>query len=130
MPQRPKRPCKRPGCPALVDPSTGSYCAQHAHYKQQDTRSRFDMLDRKKTAETKSFYSSAEWTLTSKYHRQKEPLCRRCKENGKIVVGELVHHNPPLEQLIKNGMNPFDHAVLETLCTSCHQKELRNKTTS
>jgi 5-methylcytosine-specific restriction enzyme A len=127
MPPRPKRPCKKPGCPALVNPDEGQYCPKHLPMQQRDTRSRFDALDRRKTAETKAFYSSAQWTLTSKMHRQKEPLCRRCKKNGYVVQGELVHHNPPLEELLKTGGNPFSDDNLETLCTSCHQRELRAK---
>ena len=67
------------------------------------------------------------WTLASKRHRAKEPLCRQCKREGIISKGELVHHNPPLDELKARGLNPLDDKYLETLCFNCHQKELRRK---
>ena len=65
--------------------------------------------------------------LASKRHRAKEPLCRQCKREGIISKGELVHHNPPLDELKARGLNPLDDKYLETLCFNCHQKELRRK---
>lgn len=125
MPPRPKRPCKKLGCPKLADPSVSPYCPDHINlYKPNE---RFETISRRKTEEQKSFYSSAQWTLTSKMHRANEPLCRRCKQAGFIVVADLVHHNPPLEILLKTGCNPFNEKNLESLCTPCHQKELRAK---
>lgn len=119
MPQRAKSMCKKPGCPALLDKP--GYC--EAHINLASLRS----LDKKKTPEQKSFYSSYAWTLASKQHRAREPLCRQCKSEGIVSKGELVHHNPPLDELKARGLNPLDDKYLETLCFNCHQKELRAK---
>lgn len=110
--------CKKTGCNKLLQ--SPGYCENHQPVKVN----RFENLDKKKTPEQRKFYSSARWTEVSKRHRQNEPLCRRCKKNGRVVKGDLVHHNPPLEELLSQGRSPYDDSVLETLCTSCHQKEL------
>ena len=117
--------CKKQGCNNLV--RGYGYCDEHKHIPEQTQREAWDRLDAKKTPEQKSFYNSHLWHRASRRHRKKEPLCRRCKKNGKIVIGVLVHHNPPLEELKERGLNPYLDDYLETLCFSCHQKELRNK---
>jgi 5-methylcytosine-specific restriction protein A len=114
------RPCKQPGCPNLVK---AGYCDKHKHYEV----SGFKQLDNNKTLETRAFYSSTRWTRTSLEHRRIEPLCRACKGKGIITAGEMVHHDPPLEYLLTNGLNPYDHRYLATLCNDCHLIELRNK---
>jgi 5-methylcytosine-specific restriction endonuclease McrA len=90
-------------------------------------RESFDVLDKRKTPEQKKFYSGARWTQVSRTHRAIEPLCRRCRAVGQVVAAELVHHNPPLQYLIDNGLNPYNDKYLESLCFACHQKELRGK---
>jgi 5-methylcytosine-specific restriction protein A len=122
---RPLKPCKRPGCAALV--RGGGYCPQHAHLLRAETRERFAPLDARKSPEARAFYSSARWTAASRSHRTKEPLCRRCAARGRVVAGELVHHNPPREVLVARGDSPFDARFFETLCHRCHQRELRAK---
>lgn len=114
-----KKICTYPGCNALTD--NGSRCPEHP-YKTIRQR-----LDRTKTDEDRRFYSSRKWTQTSLKHREIEPLCRRCRADGYVVQGTLVHHNPDRKELIAKGLSPFDHEYLETLCFSCHQKELRAK---
>jgi len=118
------RLCKKMGCSNLV---VKGYCNKHALYAEQESKERFTTLNIKKTPEQRAFYSSVEWTATSKAHRTREPLCRRCKAQGIIRAATLTHHNPSLQYLLDNNMNPFDHEYLESLCLSCHQKELYNK---
>jgi len=81
----------------------------------------------RKTPEQRRFYSSAAWTEASRRHRRAEPLCRRCLAAGRVVAGELVHHNPPLDKLLLLGLNPLSDEYLETLCNRCHMGELRAK---
>lgn len=122
--------CKYPGCPELLD--SPGYCPRHTISREEKiarNRARFAPQDNKKTPDQRRFYSSKAWTETSKNHRILEPLCRRCREAGKVVPGALVHHNPPREFLVANGLNPLDERFLETLCISCHQRELREKKT-
>jgi len=121
MPTKALRPCARIGCPELV--SGGMYCAKH----KASHAPGFRALDNNKTDEQRKFYSSRKWTETSKSHRQLEPLCLRCKAAGRIVPAQMVHHNPPVEELIAQGLSPYDHLYLESLCNRCHLEELRQK---
>jgi hypothetical protein len=122
----PYRQCKKSGCINLV-PVHGSsgYCPDHANIPLRITRSGFDRLKECQAPQERAFYSSAAWTNASLHHRTLEPLCRRCKAEGSIVVGVLVHHNPPLAALLAEGKSPLDNRYLETLCLSHHQKELK-----
>jgi 5-methylcytosine-specific restriction protein A len=123
MPQRAKSICRKPGCSTLID--APGYCQRHT--TEIDSRINFRELDNRKTDEQKKFYSSREWTSASLAHRQSEPLCRRCRADGKIVAADMVHHNPSREELIKRGLNPLDDKYLESLCNNCHLAELRRK---
>jgi hypothetical protein len=99
------------------------YCPAHVPQNVLSLRE----LDQKKTVESLKFYRNSAWTRASKRHRMIEPLCRQCQAEGKVKAGELVHHNPPLEELKAKGLNPYDDRYLETLCFNHHQKELRSK---
>jgi hypothetical protein len=125
MAQLPLTPCKKYGCPALV--RGYGYCGEHTHIGQEIARKPFEQLETRKTPEQRAFYSSAAWTRASLQHRAKEPLCRRCHDNGIIKAVEMVHHNPPLEVLLAEGKSPLNDEYLESLCNNCHLGELRNK---
>ena len=114
------KPCKQPGCPNLV---TRGFCERHA----ARNRDRFRELDTRVPPERRAFYRSRAWTEASRQHRINEPLCRRCKEKGRVTCGELAHHNPPLEELLAAGLNPLDDRYLETFCFNCHQRELHSR---
>ena len=45
------------------------------------------------------------------------PLCEVCKENGRFVPAEEVHHKKPISQ---GGTHARDN--LMSLCRSCHTK--------
>ena len=120
------RPCKHPGCPALIEKS--GYCEQHAAQHITDRRESFKKLDERKTPEQKKFYSSASWTAASLQHRRIEPLCRKCKAAGLVEYKKLaVHHNPSYDFLIAHGLNPLSDEYLETICVKHHMEELRKK---
>ena len=120
MPPRARSICRASRCNALI--SAPGYCDEHKHLANP-----FRKLDSRKTPEAISFYRSYAWTMTSKRHRIAEPLCVECLRAGRTKKGELVHHEPPLEILQKEGLNPLDDRYLETLCHNCHQGHLRAK---
>lgn len=124
MPDRFLKPCKQPGCPALVK---SGYCPNHAGNTRLEIRNRFKKLDDKKTPEMRRFYSGSKWTETSKKHRSKNPLCLACYKKGIRKAVELTHHEPPLEHLLANGLDPYDEKYLVSSCFDHHQKELREK---
>jgi 5-methylcytosine-specific restriction enzyme A len=90
-------------------------------------RSRFKSLEQNKTAEDKAFYSSAAWTQSSKRHRINNPLCIRCKRNGRTTAATLTHHNPDIHILIARGDSPLDEMFFESLCIPCHNEELSKR---
>lgn len=118
------RMCLKSGCGTLVQQG---YCDKHRHIQIQKQRLSWEELSKHKTEESKKFYSSSRWTQCSVVHRSREPLCRRCKAEGKIAVAEIVHHNPAREILIERGLNPYDDRWLESLCFDHHQQELRKR---
>lgn len=125
MPRAAYQMCGHSGCSALLEKA--GYCDQHEHLHQQNKRDSFRVLDQKKSQISKKFYSSSRWTKASIAHRKREPLCRKCKEMGIVKMCDLVHHNPDLDYLLANGLNPFLDKYLESICTNHHLEELREK---
>lgn len=108
MPRSPKKPCRHPGCPELVD---GLYCTEHKrlhnrHYEKYqrnpETRKRYDHSWRKRR---------------NQFIRQ-HPLCVHCLANGKATLAKEVDHILPLSQ---GGTH--DESNLQSLCKSCHSRK-------
>ena len=66
-----------------------------------------------------SFYSSTKWRKYSHSLRREFPLCQLCKENGKVVLSEMVDH----VQSINSGGDKWNRKNLMCLCHSCHNKK-------
>ena len=124
MPKRPLRPCRQPGCPNLVEKG---YCPEHKRKEQRNVRESFRRLDERKNPEAIAFYRSARWTKTSLRYRRKHPLCERCENRGLVVPSRITHHDPPLEELWRQGYTGYEEEFLEAVCWDCHQEELREK---
>lgn len=71
MPRKPKKPCKHPGCPKLVD---GMYCEEHASLHGQE---RGDSAVRG--------YDS-KWRKARERFLKCHPLCVQCQREGKVLV--------------------------------------------
>ena len=104
MPQRPKIPCKHPGCSKLV--SCGQrYCDEHAPLHQSDRRSSY-----------RRGYDSR-WQKASKRFLKTHPFCVRCRENGQFVRATVVDHIIPH----RGDKTLFwDEKNWQPLCKSCH----------
>jgi len=122
----PYRQCKRPGCIELVPIGGNGYCPKHQRVTVENTRQKFDELKSRQSPAERRFYSSPKWTEASRRHRRKEPLCRQHLAAGAVVAATLVHHDPPLKELIAAGKNPLDDKYLVSLCGDCHMAELRS----
>jgi 5-methylcytosine-specific restriction protein A len=119
MPKRALRPCKQPGCPALVE---SGYCEGHKG-KEIDHKQSLRSLK----SENESFYHTNKWKRTSEAFRAANPFCAPCKRSGIIERVHTAHHVPELSILLKEGKDPYDWQYLEAVCFNCHQKELRRK---
>jgi 5-methylcytosine-specific restriction enzyme A len=64
-------------------------------------------------------YGSGRWQKFRALIMAERVLCERCKAQGLVVVGEMVHHK------IDPRDNPdlaFDPENVELLCRSCHSR--------
>lgn len=73
----------------------------------------------------RQFYSSVQWTETSRRYRQyRKGLCERCLAKGLIVPADEVHHKV---RLTRDNINDYSISLnfdnLEALCEACHDKE-------
>jgi 5-methylcytosine-specific restriction protein A len=105
MPQRLKRPCNHPGCPALTD---NRYCDQH---RKQEMR-RYDQ-DRG-TRQERGY--TAQWLKVREIYLRRHPLCERCEDAGRVEVAAMVHH----KQAIRQGGAVLNMENLQAVCRRCH----------
>ena len=110
MAMKPLRPCRHPGCSALV---RDGYCGAHQP-KRPDDRSE----------ETKSWrwmYRTDKWLRELRPEQLlREPFCRECSKRGirtrATDVDHIVDH--------KGDWDVFcDPSNLESLCHSCHSRK-------
>lgn len=103
MPRQPKRACRQPGCPNLVE--GGGYCDKH---KSNYNRMRRD-------DEESVFYRSHAWRKLSEWYRRQHPVCEQCGQ----ALSEMVHHRRP----IREGGDRFAVDNLQASCWKCHARE-------
>lgn len=70
------------------------------------------------------FYNSSRWRKKSLSYRQKHTYCEcsECKELDRVRPAEVVNHNPQLQHLLDNNLDPFDDQYLESMAHRCHNK--------
>lgn len=44
----------------------------------------------------------------------------RCRECGTYTPRPHGHHEPPIEELLRRGLDPFDPQWVQTWCPHCH----------
>jgi 5-methylcytosine-specific restriction protein A len=69
--------------------------------------------------EIAAFYWSPIWRKTAKAHKAANPLCVKCKEEGRIKGAEVTDHITPIE----DGGARLDWNNLQSLCHSCHNSK-------
>jgi len=84
MPLAPLRPCNQPGCPELVE---SGYCEKHQKAKRKSDDSRRDK-------KVRSLYNYR-WQQYSKRFLRKNPLCVKCRSNGRVKASEVTDHIEP-----------------------------------
>ena len=62
------------------------------------------------------FYRRKAWLDTRALVLAKEPTCRNCRTNNKIVEATMVDHITPM----KKGGAPYAFENLQPLCYKCH----------
>ncbi|MCR5402454.1 MAG: HNH endonuclease [Butyrivibrio sp.] len=113
MPYKPKKPCRHPGCPALVPPGQ-KYCDMHRPLHPEDARS----------AAGRGYDSR--WRKARKlYLSQPEHMfCAECLKKGRYVRATDVDHIVPHRGDKKLF---WDQSNWQPLCHSCHSIKTRNE---
>lgn len=121
MTSTPPRPCKHPGCGALVHDSTG-YCTKHYRTHNKDTV--YDSNRRKREvglAIAAKIRSSGHWQHFREWFRVRHPLC--CdpfKTHGDLTVPMVqVHH---VEGVASRPDLAFAEDNCRPLCSACHAR--------
>jgi 5-methylcytosine-specific restriction protein A len=106
------RPCKHPGCAAIV--REGSYCDKHKRdaYKAD--------AGRRASAEWHGLYYTAAWRDRRAAQLLREPFCKICEAEGRRRYATDVDHVKPH----KGDKVLFDDDNnLQSLCHSCHSRK-------
>lgn len=106
MPFAPRRPCRHPGCPALV---ASGYCDAH----QREAKPDYDA--HRGSAHERGY--GARWQKARKAYLIAHPLCVLCLALGRTVASFTVDHIIPH----RGDMQLFwDHENWQALCKHCH----------
>ena len=109
-----RRPCARPGCPALaiIDER---YCEKHL---QADKKRKQDQ-DKKRGSSCKRGYDRA-WQRYRLVYLAEYPLCVDCESRGRIVPATVVDHKQPHKGDMVLFWNPKNH---QGMCKTCHDRK-------
>jgi len=115
VPQRPKRPCRHPGCPETHRNQNG-YCDDHA----QDARA----YDRNRPHRSKRGYDRR-WIRARALYLAEHPFCVVCQAKGKMIVATEVDHITPH----KGDQDLFwDESNWQPLCKNHHSAKTARET--
>ena len=110
MPIKPKRPCKYPNCPALVD--TG-YCERHKKDYNKSKRNQNEWVE---------LYNTTRWRKASKMFLNEHPLCEcnECKSLGRLVSSQVTDHKIPH----RGNLELFwDESNWTAMSKKCHDRK-------
>jgi 5-methylcytosine-specific restriction protein A len=113
MPTRASRPCRKAGCPALVD---NGFCESHRKTENAN-RERW-----RGTASSRGYDSEWRRLRLQALIRDKH-ICQHCLAAGRATSADEVHH------ILKIATHPHLRLVLTnliSLCKRCHAKLTAN----
>ena len=119
VPQKPKVPCREPGCPNLCEQGE-KYCPEHAPLHPSEFKKPFEgWRHRGGESASKRGYDS-KWQKARAAFLEKHPLCLICQTNGKYVKATEVDHIIPH----KGDKKLFwDRSNWQALCKNCHVRK-------
>jgi 5-methylcytosine-specific restriction protein A len=106
------RPCKWPGCPAIVARGV-RYCLAHAQRGQHRQAEEVQQYDRNRDPRAVAFYRSAAWLSMRRQVLCDQPVCADCGRR-------FSHHVDHVVPLLVDWQRRLDRANLRGLCQPCH----------
>ena len=108
MPQKPRRPCRFPGCPGFCEQGQ-VFCKEHMAWSGDRLRGGADACG-----------YDARWRKARALYLRQYPLCVLCHAEGKVVPATVVDHIIPH----RGDQKLFwDQANWAALCKECHDRK-------
>ncbi len=101
-PRKPRKPCKHPGCPNLTEEN---YCEEHGKL----------YVNERGSASSRGYDSR--WRTARNRFLKANPLCIKCKAQGKLTKATVVDHIKPHRG---DKVLFWDESNWQPLCKSCH----------
>ena len=118
MPSAAAKPCRSPGCGALVRDGSG-YCAQHLVAKLAGIQAERRQYDKDRGSSAQRGYG-ARWQKARLGYLRSHPLCRACEDVGRVTLATVVDHKVPH----RGDMALFwDPSNWQSLCKTCHDQK-------
>lgn len=113
------RQCSWPTCSKLVN--VGGYCKEHKVIVDERREAAKGERDKQTVRpDYHAWYKTARWVRARRYFLNRNPLCVRCMEVGKLVDASVVDH------IIPHKGNPklfWKQTNWQALCKGCHDRK-------
>ena len=108
MPNKPKRPCRYPGCLGFCEMGQ-VFCKDHMAWSSDRLRG---------SADARGY--DARWRAARKQYLTRHPLCVECLKENKLTPATVVDHIVPH----RGDQKLFwDESNWQPLCKDCHDKK-------
>jgi 5-methylcytosine-specific restriction protein A len=107
--------CRWPGCPEITKDPSG-YCDTH----KGQARRRWDKSHEAKRGNSRQRGYDTAWEHFRRWFLQQpgNQYCHRCKQQGRMVLAEVVHHIIPIKERPDLKLVPDN---CQPLCFTCHE---------
>lgn len=110
MPNAPKRPCRQPGCAALVGREEKGFCPAHRRERQR-------RQDARRGSSAARGYGG-KWPALREMVLRREPRCVECQKRGRLTLAQEVDHIVPKS---RGGTDDIEN--LQSICRTCHARK-------
>jgi 5-methylcytosine-specific restriction endonuclease McrA len=123
MARNAKHPCRSSNCSTLLDKP--GLCAVHADQAvdRKDEYKRRKQVVTEEYKERNRFYQRSAWKKLRAAQLRIEPLCRKCREIGKLVEATVVDHVIP----VTAGGAELELSNLQSLCVEHHNAKTNSE---
>jgi len=115
-PKLSKKPCAVSRCSELVEAGE-TYCEEHRDVKKKRDKD-YNKYDRDERS--RKFYSSIGWQKLREMKKNDNPLCEKCKEEGRTKQADVVDHIIPIRV---DWSKRLKYGNLQSLCRKHHREK-------